>query len=182
MRSVAPSMTTLEAPIPLARASAVCETPYRVAISDSVSPTTTRWERPPPLLADPPAPGTLSVLPAKIRLPLPGSRLTCTSRATVVSYLAAMSLSVSPLADGVEAPAGRAGGDQAGHQQRRADHLASRASRRPREVRRGAGGAVGRSDGRSDGRGGRVIAGRSFCVGVGGTSWVGADARLLILP
>ena len=48
------------------------------------------------LLDDPPPPGTLSVLPAKIRLPLPGSRLTCTSRATVVSYLAAMSLSVSP--------------------------------------------------------------------------------------
>ena len=41
-------------------------------------------------------PGTFSELPAMIRLPLPGSRLTSTSLATVVWYLAAMSLSVSP--------------------------------------------------------------------------------------
>ena len=68
----------------LALAIEACETPYRLAMPERVSPVTTRWKVRPPLLDDPPEPGTFSDRPAMIRLPLPGSRLTSTSLATVV--------------------------------------------------------------------------------------------------
>ena len=78
-------MTMFELGRWLARAMVACATPYRLAMPESVSPRTTVWWRgpePPPVPAA--APGTLRALPAMIRLPLPGSRFTWTSLATVV--------------------------------------------------------------------------------------------------